>query len=143
MKEMGGYMELVTKQLISVLPVEEQISGVENVYVGTCVLSGVTHEAFAWISEAQASLVENANHNENFLVSIAQDRVRTHDPESEKTLSAHVVHRLTNNMPEKVDPAHVFRTPQTLDGENLGPNNWMFRFRMSFSLNSPICLAAK
>lgn len=143
MKEMGGYMELVTKQLISVLPVEEQISGVENVYMGACVLSGVTHEAFARISEAQASLVEKANHNENFLVSIAQDRERTHDPESEKTLSAHVVHRLTNNMPEKVDPAHVFRTLQTLDGDNLGPNNWMFRFRMSFSLNSPICLAAK
>lgn len=70
MKEMGGDRELVTKQLISVLPVEERISGVENVYMGSCVLSGVTREAFAWISEAQASLVENANHNENFLVFI-------------------------------------------------------------------------
>ena len=71
MKEMGGDRELVTEQLISVLPVEERISGVENVYMGSYVLSGVTHEAFAsWISEAQASLVENANHNENFLVFI-------------------------------------------------------------------------
>ena len=39
-------------------------------YMGACVLSGVTHEAFVWISEAQASSVENANHDENLLVSI-------------------------------------------------------------------------
>ena len=65
--------ELVTKHLISVLPVEKQISGVENVYIGACVLSGVTHGGFAWISEAQASSVENANHDENLLVSVVQD----------------------------------------------------------------------
>lgn len=56
-------------------------------------------DTFACIPGAQSSLVENADHNENFLVFMVWNKIGTHDPENEKRLSAHVVHRLTNNIP--------------------------------------------
>lgn len=76
--------------------------------------------------------MENIDHNEAFPVLMVSDIMSTCDPESEKTLSAHVIDRLTNNTPQKLDPAHDFRRPWSLDGDNLVSNNQTCRINIFY-----------